>query len=346
MSPITLFTNRDAYSKQVKVALDDCALPYTEICLSQYPQKRKDLLHLTGCKVSVPQMFVHNQWIGGVDAALSFLRDFSAGAWNSPQWLEGSPLEKLERQSGTLINGNGNSQNPRFMVPIMEEDDEVEDTSGVCENDEVAVDGAFHGPLADMMERTSSLRSTSASDQVRIQCPDGNSLTVLQMTEKLKQILHYGKRRYNFTSYKNCCTAEEVVDSLVETYNISRKQGEEFGKLLYKRSMIHHVCDDHDFEDTPAWFFRLQCFHTPAILNSYRVWRKTGAPADPEEVMSRLTVLFNHIEEAVIGLDGNTNYRIAYMSSFFPMFEDAVCELQRVDLSELEGADMMVRKQG
>lgn len=345
MSLITVFTVTNCpYCKQVKVALEDCGLPYTEISLSSFPQKRKDLLRLTGSKVSVPQMFVQNEWIGSVDDALNYLRNFSASRWDAPEWRQETPLQTLEREVGAS-SSSSHQLNPRFMVPIMEEEEAEETTACDLQASHQDCTMPPEGPLFDgVIERRPSLSSsTSATDPVRIQCPDGSSLTVLQMTEKLKEVLHYGKRRYKFTSYKNCCTAAEAVTSLAETYNISRSEAEDFGKVLHQNNLLHYVSENHHaFEDTANWYVRLQCFHTPSILNSYRIW-PTSAPSsgDAVQVMNRLIALFRRVEAAVIGVDGNVNYRIAFMCSLFPIFEDAVCELQTVDISNLEGPDMM-----
>jgi Domain found in Dishevelled, Egl-10, and Pleckstrin (DEP) len=183
-----------------------------------------------------------------------------------------------------------------------------------------------------------------SNDSVRIETPDGRSMTVLEMTELLKKILHYGKRRWNFTTCKNCCTAEQVVDALVEHYSISRPQAEDFAKLLNRQNILVHVSHkSRIFRDSPSHFFRLRCFHTPFVLNSYRIWPATSPQPHPEEALERIRTIFKKVEEAIIiGHDGHINYRIAHMCTDYSAFEDAVCELQWVDLSHLEGAAMLV----
>ena len=64
----------------------------------------------------------------------------------------------------------------------------------------------------------------------------------------------------------------------------------------------------------------------------------------PNAVMKRILHIFSRIEKAILGHDGILNYRIAFMCSDFPVFEDAICELQQVDISDLREGAMLVRK--
>jgi glutaredoxin 3 len=363
VGPITVFTVENCpYCKQVKSILEDRKLPFTDISLSKFPQKRKDLLQLTG-KVSVPQLFIHNEWIGDVNDALSYIRDFDrhidiqGTSEASTDCLE-TPLDRLERQVGRPSNSSHNV-NPRFMIPIMEEHevDETECRDNDCEGGN---DGNIHnpakpiGPLGSSSLWTSSTAGTNrthsrccvgTSDDIRIETPNGTVMTVLEITELLKQILRYGNRRWNFTTYKNCCSAEQIVDALVEHYNCSRPQAEDFAKLLNQYDILVHVSSKNNrmFRDTPAHFFRLRCFHTPSILNSYRSWPTTCPQPHPEEALERILTIFRRVEDAIIiEHDGHINYQIAHMCTDYAAFEDAVCELIWVDLSHLVGAAMLV----
>ena len=360
MEAITIFTIENCpHSKQAKSALDEWRIPYAEISLSEHPQKCKDLLRLTGGKnVSVPQVFCNDRHIGGVDDCIRYLRNFCS---TSNCWASARSTAKLETSlQNQLLEGKlkkssrrnlkGTQQHSRLMIPITEE--EEEDTILEFERDEDEHDVAIN--QVDRAQTTLSKTRDYHSQQI-VQAPDGSLMSILETTELLKQILHYGKRRWNFTSYKACCTGEELVDSLVQHYAVSRAVATEFGRMLHHYSVIWHVCNDHDFQDHPGLFFRLQCYHTPHILNSYRIWRINAPypsseilpllclPDDPESVLKRGMALFSKVENAVLGHDGNINYRNAFWCSDFPIFESAICELQAVDLSRLKGASMMVR---
>ncbi|GKY98001.1 hypothetical protein MPSEU_000758200 [Mayamaea pseudoterrestris] len=67
MGHITLFTTDDLNSTAAKLALDARDLPYVEINLHQYPQKKKDLLSQAGT-IAVPQAFFNTRLVGGLPA--------------------------------------------------------------------------------------------------------------------------------------------------------------------------------------------------------------------------------------------------------------------------------------
>lgn len=355
MGAITVFTiDACPYSKQITTALEHWGLPYQNISLSEYPQKRKDLLQLTG-KVSVPQLFIRKQLIGGADDTLGYFRSLQ---YNSPEeWdeltsttssfclLDAPPSKR--RHAKEASHGN-----PRLMIPITEEDEtdeETDDADHSLSPAEHSHDGAEQPNNSTTVDNQLSADgpgypSASSMDTVRIDAPDRKSMTVLETTEKMKHILQYTKRRWNFTDYKSCCTGKEVVDSFVKEYSISRSQAEDFGKVLWKHNILHHVTDPgSEFKDTSSKFYRLQCFQTPNVLNSYRIWPSLAVPADPEAVMQRVLGLFGRVEEAITGHDGYINYKIAYMCSDFVALQDAICELQQVDLGILKNEAMMVR---
>ena len=302
----------------------------------------------------MPQLFIRKQLIGGADDTLGYFRSLQ---YNSPE--EWDELTSMSSSSCLLdapslkrsLSKDTSHDNPRLMIPITEEDETDEETD-VTDHDLCPVKHSHGG--ADQPDNSGTTGnqsfadgpgnlSLSPMDTVRIDAPDRKSMTVLETTEKMKHILHYTKRRWNFTDYKSCCTGKEVVDSFVNEYSISRSQAEDFGKVLWKHNILHHVTDPgSEFKDTSSKFYRLQCFQTPNVLNSYRIWPRLAKPADPETVMQRVLGLFGRVEEAITGHDGYINYKIAYMCSDFVALQDAICELQQVDLGRLKNEAMMV----
>ncbi|MEM8604607.1 MAG: hypothetical protein AAGF24_12330 [Cyanobacteria bacterium P01_H01_bin.121] len=67
-------------------------------------------------------------------------------------------------------------------------------------------------------------------------------------------------RRYNFTVYPDCFVGSEAVDWLVQRYKIARQEAVEVGQLLVDNRIVHHVVDEHDFED--AYLFYEQLFQS------------------------------------------------------------------------------------
>ena len=60
-------------------------------------------------------------------------------------------------------------------------------------------------------------------------------------------------RVYKFKIYPQCFIGSEAVDWLKKQYNISRSDAIELGQRLRDEKWLHHVCDEHDFED--GYFF-------------------------------------------------------------------------------------------
>jgi hypothetical protein len=104
---------------------------------------------------------------------------------------------------------------------------------------------------------------------------------------------------------------------------------------------LDHVVKDHVFQDTRSLFFRLQCYQTPNILNSYRIWTER---VDPNSValLTRLkrqlnNILADHTHE------GQINYKEAANHKHLPAFNEAVCELQGVNLFRMNYETRLVR---
>ena len=56
-------------------------------------------------------------------------------------------------------------------------------------------------------------------------------------------------RHYHLKLYKRCFVGSEAVDWLVKNLNISRTKAVAIGKRLVDKKVIHHVSDEHSFED-------------------------------------------------------------------------------------------------
>jgi hypothetical protein len=149
--------------------------------------------------------------------------------------------------------------------------------------------------------------------------------------------------KYNLIVYKRSFRASQGVDALMKQFDhCSREQAADFARVLQKHHILDHVVRDHDFNDTDGLFFRLQCYQTPNILNSYRIWTEYVDP-DSLGLIKRLKnmltkILSNHMDPA-----GKVDYMEAAMDKDFPAFEEAVCELQGVRLMRMPLDTKLVR---
>ncbi len=74
---------------------------------------------------------------------------------------------------------------------------------------------------------------------------------VEKIVEKMRgdQGLEIKDRRYRFKLYKNCFVGSELVNWLIENLSISSEQAIKIGQTLIDKEIIHHVHDQHDFEN-------------------------------------------------------------------------------------------------
>ncbi len=65
-------------------------------------------------------------------------------------------------------------------------------------------------------------------------------------------------RRYHLKVYPKCFVGSEVVDWMVTHLSISSEQAVQLGRRLIDKNIIHHVHDQHDFENEYL-FYRFYC---------------------------------------------------------------------------------------
>lgn len=172
-------------------------------------------------------------------------------------------------------------------------------------------------------------------DVKSITLPDTTAVTVLEITEQLKQILPDGQNlKHNLTIYKRSFTGRQAVLAFQKHFNnITKEDAVKFGRQLLKAGLICHVCDEHDFRDTESKYFRLQCHQTPDVLNSYRIWNER-VDSNAMALVKRLKKLLGKVFTAVTDpATGNVDYKSAADLPEYAVFEEAVCELQNVDIS-------------
>lgn len=79
--------------------------------------------------------------------------------------------------------------------------------------------------------------------------------------------LEIKNRSYHLRSFYSCFVASELVDWMVQNGEAaSREEGVELGQLLVRADFIHHVVDEHHFEDN-FLFFRFRQDEPPVDLS-------------------------------------------------------------------------------
>jgi len=172
-------------------------------------------------------------------------------------------------------------------------------------------------------------------DEKSVKMPDGTMASVLEVTLNLKEILPRSDLKYNLSIYKNAFTGTDAVATLKKHFNLKTDdEATQFGKTLVAAQIIRHVVEEHDFKNEDL-FYRLQCDQKPAILNSFRVWTER-VDEDSMSLLNRVKKLLGKVESAVTSNDGLVDYKNAHKNEYYPIFEEAICELQGVHMGEME----------
>mmetsp|Transcript_542 Transcript_542/g.1657 ORF Transcript_542/g.1657 Transcript_542/m.1657 type:complete len:569 (-) Transcript_542:28-1734(-) len=296
MGRITIFSLDECpHCLRTKAALKDREIPFTEISLSSYPNKRSDMLSLAD-QLTVPQVFFNDTHIGGANDTLAEL-----DKWDGENRYT-TPLERFEKE----IESQPDPTDARLAIPIEPPHKDAPPPARNVEEDSIAVPS------------------------------EGKIHSVLDMTLILMCAMPKNDLSYRGKVYKNSFKGEAGVSALMERFSIKdRKDAVALGKLLQKRQIIHHVCDDHKFGDN-EYYFRLQPYHVPKVINTFRVWTDRVDP-NPVALIHRLKKMLGQIESRATDGEGKVNYFKAVEDRAFWTFEEAVCELQGVDMAKMDG---------
>lgn len=323
MGRITVFALEDCpHCKRAKGALKQRNIPYTEISLSSHPYRRNDMLSLSD-RLTVPQVFFGDDHIGGADDTLELLQSWDEDLQNGSSNFK-TPLEKYEAE----IASQAETKDARFHIST-----------------EPAVVPKAASPRPE-------------SDKIEI--PNGMKVSVLDTMERLKKVLPRKEMPYNLTIYTNCFTGASAVDAIKNSYDCTEEEAIAFGQQLEKRQMLHHVVNDHAFSNSKDYYFRLQCCQLPEVLNAYRVWdtnattlasdaetkensKKDDNLKDSVGLVIRLKKMLGKIEAAMTNNQGEVNYKAAMDHESMPTFQEAVCELQSVEMGGMDRNTKLVR---
>eukprot|EP00339_Tiarina_fusa_P001085 CAMPEP_0117034964 /NCGR_PEP_ID=MMETSP0472-20121206/24862_1 /TAXON_ID=693140 ORGANISM="Tiarina fusus, Strain LIS" /NCGR_SAMPLE_ID=MMETSP0472 /ASSEMBLY_ACC=CAM_ASM_000603 /LENGTH=531 /DNA_ID=CAMNT_0004744295 /DNA_START=318 /DNA_END=1913 /DNA_ORIENTATION=+ len=310
MGRFTIFSLRGCSDcKRTKAAFKEYGIPFVEINLSKYPDRRNDMLSLSD-RLTVPQVFMNETHLGGAEETVKLLRKWAKDA-------NRSPLERYQKVVMAAPDPKDLRFHPSTGPPTIKES------------------------APPPRDRRNVIKVPNKDNTVKKK----RKMSVLEMTELLKKTLPCRELKYNLTVYKNAFKANELIDALEELFfssktssTSSREEALTFGRdILQERyGIVDHVVEDHVLKDTPSLFFRLTCHQTPNVLNSYRKWTERVDP-DPMRLLKTLnTALMTILSEHTNDKTGKVDYKAAYQNPEFLAFEEATCELQGVDLGQMK----------
>ena len=162
--------------------------------------------------------------------------------------------------------------------------------------------------------------------------PDEEMASILEMTSNLTIIMPRSDLSYHTKIYRDCFTGSDGVDALMDHYDLEeREEAVELGRTLQNAQLLDHVCGDHEFSDS-NYFYRLQPYRQPTVLNTFRVWTDR---VDPNfmALIGRLKKLMDKIESrAASPKTGIIDYQVIESDPHYLLFEEQVCELQEICL--------------
>jgi glutaredoxin 3 len=295
MGRITIFSADGCpHCKRVKVALCARGIPYSEVSVTKYPEKRQDMLALSD-RVSTPQVFFNTRHVGGADDTVALLE-----RWDKEKKKKySSAYDRYMDEIGTRADPT----NPRLAIP---KEDPVEP----------------------------EFSPSRGEEQLAVVLPSGKKISVVEMTELLKRLLPSGDNVHSRTIHKMSFTGSQAVSALSKEFDISQEKAVVLGQQLQKKMILHCVSSKNQFDNTDS-IFRLQCYSSPNILNSYRIWTEKADP-DPMRMLNTLLTAMNKLEAKVTDDKGQIDYAKAVTLPGYTTFEEAVCELQKVDLKSMD----------
>lgn len=307
MGRITLFTlDACPHGARVKHALESRQLPYTEISLSKYPERRIDMFHLSD-RFSVPQIFFNTRHVGGVHETLKLLKE-----WDDSTETFASPLVRYEHEIGK----HPDPSSPKLAIP---------------------------SPVVVAHEEENPMAAIIKEEAYSINLPNGKVESIVSITETLKRNLplkdHLNYRKcfkerdaFDFIQAKYGCTPHEAV--LVCNQLKCKK--------VYLQVTVCHNLDTCRSRETAVGdtYCQLHCHQKPDVLNSHSYWSRTIM--DQTDITNLMVLLFDlmqKIESSLLNSLGTLDYMRAPKAEHFLMLEYAICALQRVNMNCFEDDD-------
>ncbi|CAB9508960.1 Glutaredoxin 3 [Seminavis robusta] len=308
MGRITIFSTNDChFCLRAKRELQYRCLPFVEIDIGAFPERKEDMLELAG-RYSVPQIFLNDTWIGGCDKLLVLLDQWDNEASEAENDVSCQDVIEAEKKAfGGRSISEGILENCRIWRKYQEEVASKPDpadprlalpTPLVVKSDnpqqgEGGVDVPARALLMEKNVSEADLDEEGYGEESNFGCiplPDGTCAGIREVTNDLVENMPRHKLAYLAKFYTDCFPGKEGVDALLKIYpfespssssDISDEDREEatakarakavkFGLLLQQYGILHHVCNERKFQDTSSYYYRLQPFHEPRVLNSFQ----------------------------------------------------------------------------
>jgi glutaredoxin len=297
MGRITIFTRASCiHCRRAKATLASRGFEYTEISLSDHPERREAMTALTN-KVTVPQIFLNDAHLGGND-------DLEARIKNDPNLFDEEVRAALAREGpihrSLAMCDESTASNARVETANETEDaflfPRTKTPPSLLEMDHV--EATCH--LADYLNRRNRIRNTPIGLTVHARCFDGVALRdaardALEAVERSK-----GAAVTDEAVRREC--ARLLTSGTVERVAAGRSRRLE----TTKTNDVSNDDDDDDDDDERCTLknvpfcddgiYRLPRDREPGIVNSFRESWPDGAPSDANADVRRILAILSRLE--------------------------------------------------
>ena len=337
MGRITVFTTEGcSASIRTMAALKNRKLPFSVINLTDHPQKQVEVLTLCH-RYSTPHVFFNTRYVGGYEATVALLSEWALtceGASDSCSITGSSTVSSQDLGSNRgKDRSNKNKSKPllyasihdRYMVEIGNHHDPADPRLAV--------------PLK-IVHRDTDAFCRDETKQYFIKLPSGDASSILEMTVMLLDIIRHVDHTAGSTIYKQSFTGRDVIKAISAVFEIPIDEASIFsGHLLSLgifslMGIVSNERNDIDKAVNSQAIYRMQCLETPSILNSFCVWTEK-VDQNYMRLINRLTNMMNTIQMDATDRGGTMRRERAIKHPDFPMFEEDICEIQGVHMTQM-----------
>ena len=361
MGRITVFvTDANTACHRVIAAFEGLKIPISIISLTEHPEKRDDMFSL--CMLnSTPQVFFNTRHIGGAEATFELIQEWVSsceseapnGSANSgasvSSYSSGGSRKKKAPEKNTRRGSNASKDSIGTSKRSAQSTRSVKSYASAHERYMLEI-GNFHDPHdkrlalpenAPILEEPCLPRDPDAEFCITI---PGDVSTVLEMTQMFVDLIKHEDNTVGSVTYKQSFGGTKLIKVLRGTFEIPEKEAFKLASSLLSAGIFVSLSGSSGISFDVESFYRLQCYQTPGILNSYRIWTES-TDEDGLRLVNHLIGKLSEIEEASTDKRGYLHLNRARRMPEYWEFEEAICELQGVILTKMSHTTKLVRLQ-
>jgi glutaredoxin 3 len=338
MGRVTVFSLAACpHCQRAKAVLTKRGVPFTDVSLTDYPEKRADMLQLAD-RLTVPQVFFNDTHVGGASDldALIAAHDRGGGGGGGGEGGRGAPPSAIRTSF----------------------DDVIEEVLAAPDPVDARLARPTYAPKP-------APAPSERTHPVVVTVGGARALTALDAVRELTAALDIRDRAHNLTVYTRCFVGSHAVDALMRHFGGGggapdadadggvggvggggggggvgdRAAAIAFGQALLDAGVMHHVTKGHARFKDEHLFYRLQAHAEPGVLNAFRAeW--SDRVDDPLTTVKHLQKTFGELQTAhTAAASGLVDYAALRADPKFALdFREAVCEFRAVDLGAMHNA--------